>query len=73
MKHPEISAVLNCFEYCVFMCLQLEAVQSEVRESNEALRCAQSELSERRRFLQALEVELESVRKQVQYSLFIYI
>ncbi|XP_004566811.1 keratin, type 1, gene c5 [Maylandia zebra] len=44
---------------------KLEAVQSEVKESNEALRCAQSELSERRRFLQALEVELESVRKQV--------
>ncbi|KAL3975460.1 ATP-binding cassette, subfamily D (ALD), member 4 [Sarotherodon galilaeus] len=44
---------------------KLEAVQSEVKESNEALRCAQSELGERRRFLQALEVELESVRKQV--------
>lgn len=73
MKHPELSAVLNCFECYVFMYLQLEAVQSEVKESNEALRCAQSELSERRRFLQALEVELESVRKQVQYSLFIYI
>lgn len=72
MKHPEMSAVLNCFEYYVFMCLQLEAVQSEVKESNEALRCAQSELSERRRFLQALEVERESVHKQVQYSLFIY-
>lgn len=72
MKHPEMSAVVNCFEYYVVMCLQLEAVQSEVKESNEALRCAQSELGERRRFLQALEVELESVRKQVQYSLFIY-
>uniref|UniRef100_A0A667XT87 Keratin, type 1, gene c5 n=1 Tax=Myripristis murdjan TaxID=586833 RepID=A0A667XT87_9TELE len=44
---------------------KLEAVQSEVKESNEALRCAQSELSERRRFLQALEVELDSLRKQV--------
>ncbi|KAJ3604503.1 hypothetical protein NHX12_029243 [Muraenolepis orangiensis] len=44
---------------------KLEAVQSEVKESNEALRCAQGELSERRRFLQALEVELESLRKQV--------
>eukprot|EP00064_Thunnus_orientalis_P024801 superscaffoldBa00011224_g25111 len=43
---------------------KLEAVQSEVKESNEALRCAQSELSERRRFLQALEVELDSLRKQ---------
>uniref|UniRef100_A0A8C6UJJ1 Keratin, type 1, gene c5 n=1 Tax=Neogobius melanostomus TaxID=47308 RepID=A0A8C6UJJ1_9GOBI len=43
----------------------LEAVQSEVKESNEALRCAQGELSERRRFLQALEVELDSLRKQV--------
>lgn len=50
------------------MCLQLEAVQSEVKESNEALRCAQSELSERRRFLQALEVELDSLRKQVEYT-----
>lgn len=46
---------------------QLEAVQSEVKESNEVLRCAQSELSERRRFLQALEVELDSLRKQVRY------
>lgn len=44
---------------------KLEALQSEVKESNEALRCAQSELSERRRFLQALEVELDSLRKQV--------
>lgn len=44
---------------------QLETLQSEVKESNEALRCAQSELNERRRFLQALEVELDSLRKQV--------
>ncbi|XP_013879660.1 keratin, type 1, gene c5 [Austrofundulus limnaeus] len=44
---------------------KLEAIQSEVKESNEALRCAQSELSERRRFLQALEVELDSLRRQV--------
>ncbi|XP_035022112.2 keratin, type 1, gene c5 [Hippoglossus stenolepis] len=44
---------------------KLDAVQSEVGESNEALRCAQTELSERRRFLQALEVELGSLRKQV--------
>ncbi|XP_041854324.1 keratin, type 1, gene c5 [Melanotaenia boesemani] len=44
---------------------KLEAVQSEVKESNEALRCAQSDLSERRRLLQALEVELDSLRKQV--------
>ncbi|KAK5610728.1 hypothetical protein CRENBAI_000914 [Crenichthys baileyi] len=44
---------------------KLEAVQSEVKESNEALRCAQGELSERRRFLQALEVELDSLRRQV--------
>lgn len=56
---------LNALYY--LMCLQLEAVQSEVKESNEALRCAQSELSERRRFLQALEVELDSLRKQVRY------
>lgn len=44
---------------------QLETVQSEVKESNEALRSAQSELNERRRFLQALEVELDNLRKQV--------
>ncbi|XP_046871757.1 keratin, type 1, gene c5 [Hypomesus transpacificus] len=44
---------------------KLDAVQSEVKESNEALRCAQGELSERRRFLQALEVELDNLRKQV--------
>ncbi|XP_026881346.2 keratin, type 1, gene c5 isoform X1 [Electrophorus electricus] len=44
---------------------KLETVQSEVKESNEALRCARSELSERRRFLQGLEVELDSLRKQV--------
>ncbi|MEQ2222163.1 hypothetical protein ILYODFUR_023186 [Ilyodon furcidens] len=44
---------------------KLEAVQSEVKESNEALRCAQGELSERRRFLQALEVELDNLRRQV--------
>lgn len=48
----------------LFVC-QLEAVQSEVKESNEALRCAQNELNERRRFLQGLEVELDSLRKQV--------
>lgn len=40
-------------------------VQTEVRESNEALRGAQSELTERQRFLQTLEVELESLHKQV--------
>ncbi|XP_028313683.1 keratin, type 1, gene c5 isoform X2 [Gouania willdenowi] len=44
---------------------KLEGIQSEVKESNEALRCAQGELSERRRFMQALEVELDSLRKQV--------
>uniref|UniRef100_A0A3P9KT15 Keratin, type 1, gene c5 n=1 Tax=Oryzias latipes TaxID=8090 RepID=A0A3P9KT15_ORYLA len=44
---------------------KVDAVQSEVKENNEALRCAQTELSERRRFLQALEVELDSVRRQV--------
>lgn len=37
----------------------------EVRENNEALRGAQSELTERQRFLQTLEVELESLHKQV--------
>lgn len=36
-----------------------------MRESNEALRGAQSELTERQRFLQTLEVELESLHKQV--------
>lgn len=40
-------------------------VQSEVKESNEALRCAQNELNERHRFLQGLEVELGSLHKQV--------
>ncbi|KAL3062541.1 hypothetical protein OYC64_002367 [Pagothenia borchgrevinki] len=44
---------------------KLDAVQSEVKESNEALRSAQSELSERRRFLQGLEVELDNIRRQV--------
>ncbi|TWW60250.1 keratin, type 1, gene c5 [Takifugu flavidus] len=44
---------------------KVEAVQSQVKESNEALRFAQSELSERRRFLQGLEVEIDSLRKQV--------
>uniref|UniRef100_A0A8B9GQK1 Si:ch211-243g18.2 n=1 Tax=Astyanax mexicanus TaxID=7994 RepID=A0A8B9GQK1_ASTMX len=44
---------------------KLEGVQTEVRESNEALRGAQNELSERQRFLQTLEVELESLHKQV--------
>lgn len=48
-----------------FLCPQIEAVQSQVKESNEALRFAQSELRERRRFLQGLEVELDSLRKQV--------
>lgn len=46
-------------------CVQLETVQNEVKESNEALRGAQSELTERQRFLQTLEVELESLHKQV--------
>lgn len=49
----------------MFWCSQLEEVQSEVKENNEALRCAQGELSERKRFLQALEVELDSLRRQV--------
>ncbi|XP_062874373.1 keratin, type 1, gene c5 [Trichomycterus rosablanca] len=44
---------------------KLEMLQSEVKESNEALRSAQSELNERRRFLQGLEVELDGLRKQV--------
>ncbi|XP_026994114.1 keratin, type 1, gene c5 isoform X2 [Tachysurus fulvidraco] len=44
---------------------KMETVQSEVKESNEALRSAQNELTERRRFLQGLEVELDSLRKQV--------
>lgn len=45
--------------------LQLETVQNEVKESNEALRGSQNELIERQRFLQTLEVELESLHKQV--------
>ena len=49
----------------MFGVLQLEMVQNEVKESNEALRGAQSELVERQRFLQNLEVELESLHKQV--------
>lgn len=65
MRSSFLDLPLNALYY--LMCLQLEAVQSEVKESNEALRCAQSELSERRRFLQALEVELDSLRKQVRY------
>ncbi|XP_034458933.1 keratin, type I cytoskeletal 18 [Hippoglossus hippoglossus] len=44
---------------------KLENVQTEVKESNEALRDAQSELTERQRFLQTLEVELESLHKQI--------
>ncbi|KAI2659994.1 Keratin, type I cytoskeletal 18 [Labeo rohita] len=44
---------------------KLETVQTQVRESNEALRGAHSELTERQRFLQTLEVELESLHKQV--------
>ncbi|KTG07378.1 hypothetical protein cypCar_00008134 [Cyprinus carpio] len=43
---------------------KLESVQTQVRESNEALRGAQGELTERQRFLQTLEVELESLHKQ---------
>lgn len=48
-----------------FFLLQLDALQSEVKQSNEALRGAQGELVERQRFLQTLEVELESLHKQV--------
>ncbi|KAG7477319.1 hypothetical protein MATL_G00092760 [Megalops atlanticus] len=44
---------------------KLDTVQSEVRESNEALRGAQNDFTERQRFLQTLEVELDSLRKQV--------
>ncbi|CAL8277896.1 unnamed protein product [Merluccius merluccius] len=44
---------------------KLETVQSEVKESNEALRGAQGELVERQRLLQTLEVEMESLHKQV--------
>lgn len=49
----------------VLFVFQLETLQSEVKESNEALRGAQNELNERRRFLQGLEVELDSLHKQV--------
>ncbi|MEQ2246659.1 hypothetical protein ILYODFUR_001628 [Ilyodon furcidens] len=44
---------------------KLETVQNEVKESNEALRRAQGELTERQRFLQTLEVELDSLHKQI--------
>ncbi|XP_075900975.1 keratin, type I cytoskeletal 18 [Nelusetta ayraudi] len=44
---------------------KLDALQSEVKQSNEALRGAQGEMVERQRFLQTLEVELESLHKQV--------
>ncbi|XP_061656820.1 keratin, type I cytoskeletal 18 isoform X2 [Syngnathoides biaculeatus] len=44
---------------------KLETVQNDVKESNEALRGAQGELVERQRFLQTLQVELESLHKQV--------
>ncbi|XP_051973288.1 keratin, type I cytoskeletal 18-like [Xyrauchen texanus] len=44
---------------------KLETVQMHVRESNEALRGVQSELTERQRFLQTLEVELDNLHKQV--------
>ncbi|KAK5620194.1 hypothetical protein CRENBAI_000691 [Crenichthys baileyi] len=44
---------------------KLETVQNEVKESNEALRGAQGELTERQRFLQTLEVELDSLHKQI--------
>ncbi|KAG7254587.1 hypothetical protein CRUP_027113 [Coryphaenoides rupestris] len=44
---------------------KLEAVQNQVKESNEVLRVAQGEQVERQRFLQTLEVELESLHKQV--------
>lgn len=50
---------------CLYPVSQLDALQSEVKESNEALRGAQSELIERQRFLQGLEVQLESLHKQV--------
>lgn len=56
---------LLCKMISALVVFQLETVQSEVKENNEALRCAQNELGERRRFLQGLEVELDSVRKQV--------
>lgn len=36
-----------------------------MKQSNEALRGAQGEMVERQRFLQTLEVELESLHKQV--------
>uniref|UniRef100_A0A3Q3WZ42 IF rod domain-containing protein n=1 Tax=Mola mola TaxID=94237 RepID=A0A3Q3WZ42_MOLML len=55
----------NKEEADAWYCKKLEALQSEVRESNEALCGAQSELSDRRRLLQALEVELDNLRKQV--------
>ncbi|XP_072311454.1 keratin, type I cytoskeletal 18 [Eucyclogobius newberryi] len=44
---------------------KLETVQNEVKQNNEALRGSQSELTERQRFLQTLEVELDSLHKQI--------
>ena len=63
-----------CVSFSVFVCacvcdslcvVQLEVVQHEVKESNEALRTAQAELVDRQRFLQTLEVEMEGLHKQV--------
>ncbi|XP_008336346.2 keratin, type I cytoskeletal 18-like [Cynoglossus semilaevis] len=46
---------------------KLEMVQNQVKENNEALRASQGELTERQRFLQTLEVELDGLHKQVSY------
>lgn len=50
-----------------FVSLKLEMVQNQVKENNEALRASQGELTERQRFLQTLEVELDGLHKQVSY------
>ncbi|XP_008322612.1 keratin, type I cytoskeletal 18 isoform X2 [Cynoglossus semilaevis] len=44
---------------------KLEMVQNQVKENNEALRASQGELTERQRFLQTLEVELDGLHKQI--------
>ncbi|XP_030624468.1 keratin, type I cytoskeletal 18-A [Chanos chanos] len=44
---------------------KVETLQSKVKESNEALRRGQNEIVERQRLMQTLEVELDSLHKQV--------
>ena len=48
-----------------FLSLQISVVQTEVSQNTEALKGAQVEISELRRTLQTLEIELESQRSLV--------